>query len=121
MDLYIFADVLIVLFVGLYLFYGLYVFSESKKKNNGYKEAPIKDNSNSTNTIIYPHITVVFDKDISDDDVFMKEVADMYISNRIYYYTGKIPSEGNILPEKEGIGIIKYDTIDFSSLMKVDV
>ena len=59
------------------------------------KEAPKQ-------AVCFPQITVVFQQEIDDDEDLCNEVADMYLSNRAFYYSGKTPSvEVALLPEKE--------------------
>ena len=50
------------------------------------------------------------------------EIADMYISNRAYYYAGKIPPfQHQVLSEKSDDVFVKYESVDFSALSKIDI
>lgn len=110
---------LIALFV-LVFFAARYYFSYSKKDapkplTNEYQ----RNEGSNTPMQLSPQITVVFQKDLSDDEELSKEIADMYLSNRAFYYTGRTPTE--ILPEKEIDVFVKYENVDFQSLAKVEV
>ena len=73
------------------------------------KEAPKQ-------AVCFPQITVVFQQDLCN------EVADMYLSNRAFYYSGKTPSvEVALLPEKEMDVYVRFNNIDFSKLQKIEV
>ena len=46
----------------------------------------------------------------------------MYISNRAYYYAGKIPPfQHQVLSEKLDDVFVKYESVDFSALSKIDI
>lgn len=113
----------IVIVITAILALGLRYFSESKNKvlRTQTNLSPIERSSgHASDLVLSPQITVVFQKDISDDEELTKEIADMYISNRQYYYAGKTPPlTGQILSEKDNDVFIKYDNIDFSTLDKV--
>ena len=85
--------VILIVFVLLLCWGWIKYFSESKKRivqQTSDKNIVIEGHSD----ILYsPQITIVFQKDISDDEELTKEIADMYISNRVYYYSGKEPIE----------------------------
>lgn len=115
-------DITIVLIViASILIIALIHFSESKKS----VPAPIgiKEQETASNLLISPQITIIFQKDISDDEELSKEIADMYISNRAYYYAGKEPpvNQPNQLSEKYDDVFIKYDKVDFSTLYRIDI
>ena len=79
------------------------------------KEAPKQ-------AVCFPQITVVFQQEIDDDEDLCNEVADMYLSNRAFYYSGKTPSvEVALLPEKEMDVYVRFNNIDFSKLQKIEV
>ena len=72
--------------------------------------------------VCFPQITVVFQQEIDDDEDLCNEVADMYLSNRAFYYSGKTPSvEVALLPEKEMDVYVRFNNIDFSKLQKIEV
>lgn len=72
--------------------------------------------------ICFPQITVVFQQDIDDDEDLCKEIADMYLSNRAFYYSGKDPSqEFSVLSEKEQDVFVSFNNVDFSKLQKIEV
>lgn len=72
--------------------------------------------------IFSPQITVVFQHDIDDDDELYKEIADMYMENRAFYYSGTNPSSDvPLLPEKELDVFVRFNNIDFSKLQKIEV
>lgn len=67
-----------------------------------------------------PKIMVVFQRDSEseDDEEVCKEIADMYISYRTYYYSGRALPVLDVKEEKE---MIWYEDIDFSRLEKINV
>lgn len=68
--------------------------------------------------MLCPKITVVFQKDLSDNEELCKEIADMYITRRAYYYSG---SDAKFeLSEKDNDAFIKFEDIDFNQLQKID-
>ena len=71
--------------------------------------------------IYFPQITVVFQQDIDDDEDLCKEIADMYLSNRAFYYSGKGPSqELSVLSEEMDVYVHFYN-VEFSKLQKIEV
>ena len=61
--------------------------------------------------IYFPQITVVFQQDI----------ADMYLSNRAFYYSGKGPSqELSVLSEEMDV-YVHFNNVEFSKLQKIEV
>lgn len=72
-------------------------------------------------SICCPQITIVFQQEVEDDDDLCKEIADMYLSNRAFYYSGKNPLQDSILPEKEQDVFVSFNNIDFSKLQKIEV
>lgn len=75
----------------------------------------------SQRPICFPQITIVFQQEVEDDDDLCKEIADMYLSNRAFYYSGKTPAQDSILPEKEQDVFVSFNNIDFSKLQKIEV
>ena len=63
-----------------------------------------------------PVIRVIFNTESKDEDEIADELADMYITQRTYYYTGRTggtPSDDTVF--------IKYGDIDFTRLQPIDV
>ena len=46
----------------------------------------LEEEKSDSDLVLSPRITIVFQKDLSDDEELSREIADMYISNRAYYY-----------------------------------
>lgn len=107
--------VLLIILIPLLILAWLY-FSESRKEKDTKPVAPTEEKK-SSDLICSPQITVIFQKDLMDDEDLVSEIADMYISNRTYYYTGR-PLEREVLSEKDIF--IRYENIDFSSLEEID-
>lgn len=72
-------------------------------------------------TIITPQITIVFQAEIDDDEDLCKEIADMYLSNRAFYYSGKNSMHESLLSEKEPDVFVSFENVDFSKLQKIEV
>lgn len=81
----------------------------------------IIEKEGSPQSVCFPQITIVFQQEIEDDEDLCKEIADMYLSNRAFYYSGKDPLQDSILPEKELDVFVFFNDIDFSKLQKIDV
>lgn len=114
-------DLTILLIIIISIPVGLIYYSDYKSDHIVMQSVEIKESKSCI--ITYPLITIVFQKDIIDDEVLSKEIADLYIANRAYYYSGTIlPKNGkqkNTIKENEIY--IKYDNVDFSTLFKIDV
>lgn len=95
-----------------------FYFSESKKKDKP-KEPAMEEVAPPPDLICSPRITVVFQKDLTDDEELAREIADMYVSNRVYYYSGKSVPSKELLSEKDIY--VRYDNINFSSLQIIDI
>lgn len=101
---------------------GLIYFSGSKKKTECIASEAVEEERSDPDLLLSPRITIVFQKDLSDDEELSREIADMYISNRAYYYAGKIPPFRNqVLSEKSDDVFVKYESVDFSALSKIDI
>lgn len=114
----------IVIFIVLVLLFcwgRIKYFSESKKRivqQTSDKNIVIEGHSDM---LYSPQITIVFQKDISDDEELTREIADMYISNRVYYYSGKEPIENKkILSEKDGV-YVRFNDVVFSALSSINI
>ena len=102
------------------LILGLVYFSESKKKTECTASLSVEEEKSDSDLVLSPRITIVFQKDLSDDEELSREIAD--ISNRAYYYAGKIPpSQLQVLSEKSDDVFVKYESVDFSALSKIDI
>lgn len=101
---------------------GYIYFSESKKKAACTASLPVKEEGSDSELVLSPRITIVFQKDLSDDEELAREIADMYISNRAFYYADKTPpSRNQVLSEKSDDVFVKYESVDFSALSKIDI
>ena len=104
------------------LILGLVYFSGSKKKTECTASLSVEEEKSDSDLVLSPRITIVFQKDLSDDEELSREIADMYISNRAYYYAGKIPPfQHQVLSEKSDDVFVKYESVDFSALSKIDI
>lgn len=113
---------IVTIVIASILILGLIYFSGSKKKVACSTPLPIEKERSESDLVLSPQITIVFQKDLSDDEELSREIADMYISNRAYYYRGKIPPLRNqVLSEKSDDVFIEYESVDFSTLSKVDI
>lgn len=75
----------------------------------------------SQQSICFPQITIVFQQEVEEDEDLCKEIADMYLSNRAFYYSGKSPVQDSILSEKEQDVFVSFNNVDFSKLQKIEV
>lgn len=96
-----------------------FYFSESKKTEDKPKTSPKEELNLPLDLLCSPQITVVFQMDLANDEELSREIADMYISNRAYYYAGKSVPATELHSEKDVY--IRFDSIDFSSLKTIDV
>lgn len=118
----LFDMAIVVIVIASILILGLFYFSESKKKIVQPVPFHQEERETASDLILSPQITIVFQRDIADDEELSKEIADMYISNRAYYYAGKEPprNQGQ-LSEKYDDVFIEYESVDFSTLNKIDI
>lgn len=85
------------------------------------KDPPISaEKQESSREVISPQITVVFQQDLLNDEDLCKEIADMYLSNRAFYYSGRQPPALSEKEEEEEV-FVYFDNIDFSKLQKIEV
>lgn len=113
---------IVTIVIASILILGLIYFSESKKKVACTASLPVEEERSESDLVLSPRITIVFQKDLADDEELSREIADMYISNRAYYYAGKIPPFRNqILSEKLDDVFVEYESIDFAALSKIDI
>lgn len=115
---------IVTIVIASILIWGYIYFSESKKKAAciAAPPVPVKEEGAGFDLVLSPRITIVFQKDISDDEELAREIADMYISNRAFYYAGKTPpSRNQVLSEKSDAVFVKYESVDFSALSKIDI
>ena len=80
---------IVTIVVASILIWGYIYFSESKKKAACTTSLPVKEEGADSELVLSPRITIVFQKDLSDDEELAREIADMYISNRAFYYADK--------------------------------
>ncbi len=120
---YSLLDIVIVAVIILsIIILGFGYFSGSKKDRIRVVSMPAEENRSRSDIVQMPQITIVFQKDLSDDEELSREIADMYISNRAYYYAGEKPPSGYpILSEKSDGVFVKYESVDFSALSKIDI
>lgn len=110
--------VIIAFLIGV-LVWAWFYFSESKKNKEKPEMPAVEKVTSYSELLCSPQITVVFQKDLADDEELAREIADMYISNRAYYYSGKPMPAEELLSEKDVY--LRYDSIDFSSLKIINV
>lgn len=111
-------DILILLIIIPLALIIWFYFSSSKKKEEDNPNLKREETKATSDLLCYPRITVVFQRELADDEELIKEVADMYVSNRAYFYHGKSPTPEQVLSEKDVY--LKYENIDFSSFMPID-
>lgn len=96
-----------------------------RSKHGVEPSKPLVETPNLRESTFYapvaPQITVVFQKDISNDEELCKEIADMYISNRAFYYSGKDTRNDVVSTQEAEPVLVKYESVDFSSLERVNV
>lgn len=113
---------IVTIVVASILIWGYIYFSESKKKAACKTSLPVKEEGADSELVLSPRITIVFQKDLPDDEELAREIADMYISNRAFYYADKTPpSQNQVLSEKSDDVFVKYESVDFSALSKIDI
>lgn len=118
----LFDLVIVTIVIVSILVAGLVYFSGSKKKTAYTVPQAVEEEKSDPDLLLSPRITIVFQKDLSDDEDLSREIADMYISNRAYYYAGKIPPfQNQVLSEKSDDVFVKYESVDFSALSKIDI
>lgn len=89
------ADVIILIVISL----GIYHFLTKRKvpkdgRNNEKKQVPgVEKDKRENIQEKAPVIRVIFQVENTEEDDLAKEIADMFLDGRTYYYSGKKPEE----------------------------
>lgn len=118
------ADVIVLIVISL----GIYHFATKRKVR---KESRSNDKEQTTGVEIgkkeniqenVPVIRVIFQVDDTEEDDLVKEIADMYLNGRTYYYSGKKPEDtkgktDNTEMEK----FIKFEDVQWNLIKTIQV
>lgn len=113
-------SVFLILTVSWGIFQGYGTIRRHCKKND--KNVLVQTEPRHIVRDIVPVINVIFTPNAESEDELSKELADMFITQRTYYYSGKpVPEANKVLPEKEAEIFVKFDNVSWDILKLVDV
>ncbi len=120
------ADVIILIVVSLCIYHYMLNKKGTKRECNQEEKSKQKDSSKKEDNIQekVPVIRVIFqvDTDKEDEDL-AKEIADMFLEGRTYYYSGKV-IDGKTNDRQEEYGdekFVKYDDVQWDLLKTIEV
>lgn len=115
------TDIVISVFMLLFILWGIFHGCRLVGRNCK-SDVVVKEEARHIVRDTVPIIKVVFTPDVESEDEISNELADMFITLRTYYYSGKpIPEAGKLPPDKENEIFIKYDNIKWDMLKKIDI
>lgn len=116
--------VIFISIAGIILYYILKKRRNSDKQKEKVEQLQPEKNNSRTDDIYKnaPVIKVVFSSESIDNDEFAKEFADIYISDRSFFYTGKKSTR----PDREDTLIedqvfVEFDKVNFETLKVINV
>lgn len=116
--------VIFISIAGIILYYILKKRRNSDKQKEKVEQLQPEKNNSHTDDISKnaPVIKVVFSSESIDNDEFAKEFADIYISDRSFFYTGKKSTR----PDREDTLIedqvfVEFDKVNFETLKVINV
>lgn len=118
---------LLIVFIILFFVAIKHINSECKKKNKqpseGLYEEDLVGLPDVDNIQGSPTITVIFSHETENSEDLSKELADMYINQRTFFYTGKGAqyNKTSLLSEKEIDIYIDYEKVNWGILKKIEV
>lgn len=118
------ADFIILIIISL----GIYHFSTKNKitkESRSYdkKHPPEVENGKRENIQdSAPVIRVIFQVENTEEEDLVKEIADMFIDGRTYYYSGKNPGDTNGKPDDtEMERFIKFEDVQWNLIKTIHV
>lgn len=118
------ADVIILIVISL----GIYHFVTNKRarrvcRSNDEKQSPKAEDAREDNIQENaPVIRVIFQMEDTEEDDLAKEIADMFLDGRTFYYSGKKPEDIEGMPGKtEMERFIKYEDVQWNLIKTIKV
>ena len=111
------ADVIILIVISL----GIYHFLTKRKvpkdgRNNEKKQVPGNIQEKA------PVIRVIFQVENTEEDDLAKEIADMFLDGRTYYYSGKKPEETKEKTEDTEIEkFVRFEDVQWNLIKTIQV
>lgn len=111
------SEALLFVMIGLFLFF---YFNRMKKPITTKKQNPeITPDGKNYTIVTPPTFRVIFNQEI--DEEFTKELADMFINQRTFYYQGSQKKPENSFFPKENDIYVSYENVQWDLLKKVKV
>lgn len=120
------ADVVILIVVSLCIYHYMLNRKGTKKECNQEEKSKQKESSKKEDSIQekVPVIRVIFQVDTDEEDEDLaREIADMFLEGRTYYYTGKAP-EGTAnkkTEESENEKFVRFEDVQWNLLKTIEV
>lgn len=120
------ADVVILIVIAL----GLYHFATKKKaRKDGppIKQNPSASSGNDRKESMKesaPVIKVVFQVENTEEEDLVREIADMFLEERTYYYSGKKPQEPDHEEKADSVEMdkfVRFDDVQWDLIKTIEV
>ena len=117
------ADVIILIVISL----GIYHFLTKRKvkkdgRSNEKKLVPGVENKRENIQEKAPVIRVIFQVENTEEDDLAKEIADMFLDGRTYYYSGKKPEETKEKTEDtEMEKFVRFEEVQWNLIKTIQV
>lgn len=118
------ADVIILIVI----FLGIYHFLTKRKvpkdgRSNEKKQVPgVEKDKRENIQEKAPVIRVIFQVENTEEDDLAKEIADMFLDGRTYYYSGKKPEETKEKPEDtEMEKFVRFEDVQWNLIKTIQV
>lgn len=118
------ADVIILILVTLGIYHYLVKRNVTKdsRSNDKKKEPELEKDKREKIHENAPVIRVIFQVESTEEDYLAKEIADMFLDGRTYYYSGRKPEETKEkADDAEMERFIRYDDVQWSLLKTIQV
>lgn len=118
------ADViiLIVIFLGIYHFLTKRKVSKDGRSNEKKQVPGVEKDKRENIQEKVPVIRVIFQVENTEEDDLAKEIADMFLDGRTYYYSGKKPEETKEKTEDtEMEKFVRFEDVQWNLIKTIQV
>lgn len=118
------ADVIILIFISLTIYHFLVKRKVMKNnRSNDKKQVPRVEKEKTENIQERaPVIRVIFQVENTEEDDLAKEIADMFLDGRTFYYSGKKPEDAKVKADEiEMEKFIKFEHVQWDLIKTIQV
>ena len=118
------ADVIILIFISLAIYHFLGKRKVTKNnRSNDKKQVPRVEKEKTENIQERaPVIRIIFQVENTEEDDLAKEIADMFLDGRTYYYSGKKPEETKEKTEDtEMEKFVRFEDVQWNLIKTIQV